>query len=253
MWALAEQNNPRAFDEFEAKYPHLVGELGSRIAMVRGIRGEGHAKSAPAPIPSFRPTDSASRTSRNPLVLGGIFALAGLAFGSFYATRLLASPAPEAPTHTVISYVPPVPPVTAPKEPVPQQNAPDAVPTAEHPDPAIQDVPAYLKPRSVKLEKTSLVSAIKLIAGSGDMQVEIAPGMPNPDVKLVYDNMSAVDILNDLGRQYAFTVFDEGNKRLLIVPVPDDSGTGPKAADPTAKAAEPGKQAFSATPHPSAR
>ena len=61
-----------------------------------------------------------------------------------------------------------------------------------------------------------------LVAESGGFKVNIAPGLPNPEVKLDYDNMTAFQMLQELGKTYAFTPLMDGERQILILPVRDE-------------------------------
>lgn len=213
MWTLAEEGSDRAFSEFEARYPEHRAELGRRIAMLRGLKGQRASTRSRSTVPAFVPREPrpAVRRWAVPVALG----LAGLAAASFFGTRaLLAAPEPVRPrldrpsTPAVVRQDPPKPPTVVPE-------------IKEVPTPP-EVLEPYHRPVSLDIKRAKLIDAIHVVAATGKLEVEIAPGLANPDVELRYDQMSVIDILRDLGRQYAFTAFDQGDGKILIIPAVDD-------------------------------
>jgi hypothetical protein len=94
--------------------------------------------------------------------------------------------------------------------------------------------PAYMRPQTMSIKRAPLQTVLKLVAAQGHLGITIAPGLANPDVAIQYEDKSVIEILQDLGRQYAFTAFDQGDGSVLIIPAREDgttelSGTiGPK-------------------------
>jgi type II secretory pathway component GspD/PulD (secretin) len=76
--------------------------------------------------------------------------------------------------------------------------------------------------KSMKLEAAPLHMAIQLIADSGHLTVTIASGTPNPTVKINFQDMAPLDMLKELGQQYAFTTVLDGQHAILIFPKKDE-------------------------------
>jgi hypothetical protein len=227
MWAIAEDGKPQAVAEFEARYPQFGPELARRINMVKGLKGEKRRSEAGAvpSIPRFVPREPrpASPPPRAVAITAGLV-LAALAAASFTITSFVAAP-PKVVTE----------PTPAPREPVAVRRGPDTVipdpvvetPKPELPKPQVADpepppTPRYLLPQSVSIKRAPLQTALQMVAMQGGLQLEMAPGMPNPEVAVDYEGKNTIEILEDLGRQYAFTAFDQGNGSVLIIPARDE-------------------------------
>lgn len=238
LWTLAETGSAQAVEEFEARYPQYRYELGRRMTMVRGLKGEKVRAEKAQAIPTFRPRPLPSRANPRALAWTGALVLAALAAASYTLTTTLSAP-PEPrpdprPAPVAQTEVKPAP---APPEPAPHrssvvENAPKPPPeTDETPDDVKPDAtPAYLRPQTVKMKRAPLVDALKVIAMQGGLKIVMGPGMPNPDIAVDYEGKNTIEILQDLGRQYAFTPFDQGDGSVLIIPARDD-GAPAKPAD----------------------
>ncbi len=223
MWALAEEGSEKAFQEFEQRHPELRVELGRRAMLVKGLRGQKHAASKGPEIPVFRPMQtSAPMRSRGPMLLIAGFALAGFAAASYWATTALMPS--EKPKPAVVENRPPPaeinlnPPKIVP-EPLDNTPLPNQPPVIQNPPP--DETPPYLRPKTVRIRSTSLTNALTVICESGGLRLVTPPNMPNPDVVVDYQDTTVIDMLKDLGRQYAFTAYDEGDGSVLIVPAVD--------------------------------
>ena len=74
----------------------------------------------------------------------------------------------------------------------------------------------------MSIKRAPLQTVLKLVAAQGKLGITIAPGLSNPDVAIQYEDKTVIEILQDLGRQYAFTAFDQGDGSVLIIPARDD-------------------------------
>jgi len=59
------------------------------------------------------------------------------------------------------------------------------------------------------------------VAGQGKFGITIGPGMADPTISVDYQGVNSIQILEDLGRQYAFTPFDQGDGSVVIIPARD--------------------------------
>ncbi len=234
MWTLAENPDARALDEFGERYPTYRAELGKRIALVRTFRGARphEPKSAPrfsprpAPRPAWRPVP----------VLAGLAALLTLGFAGYWGAVKLAPRNVERPPDVVAANVDPV---QLPDnggvvyQDKPQAQQPPMGDTATPPNAPLA-TPALDQTQDLRVDNTFLQSAIQLLAEGSGYTVLFAPGMPNPTISTDYRSTRAKDILADLGREYGFTIFEEGNGQLLAIPavndVPQDRPQDPNAA-----------------------
>lgn len=226
MWDIAEQANSQALDQFETRYPEYKLEMAQRIAMVRGLRG---STRRPVERPRFQPRPAPAPTWSSPrmVAIAATLVLAAIGVASFTIGTLL-RPA----TKTTVVGVDPGPKVV-PFEPKPKENPAPKEPEPSTPEvtqtPPVQ-VPAYLKPTDLTLRKADLAIALKSIAAAGGLRLEIAPGLPQIDVVVDYRGLTPIQMLQELGRTYAFTAFEQEPGTVLIVPAVDE--TNPPAPTP---------------------
>jgi len=223
MWTLAEEQNENAITEFERRYPNFRAELLRRRRMVDGLRASrvGVAPVETPRVPKFSPRETrpAPVPSRSLAIVGGLV-VAALAVAAYTATIILSGePTATAPIvanqspRTDVTTTEPQPPIVAPENApqAPQQDVPRA-------DPPAAPEPRWAKPQSLHVKRAGLVETLRLLGAQAGLRVEIAPGMPNPEIGVDYDDMSAIDILQDLGRQHGFTPFDQGDGTVVIYP-----------------------------------
>ncbi|MCB8933082.1 MAG: hypothetical protein M9921_00510 [Fimbriimonadaceae bacterium] len=229
MWVLAEQNDRKAVEEFEQRFPDLRLELAKRVALVNNLRGAGRAVQTDTPR-FHAPAATPPRWNR-PLAAAMLAAcLCALAFGTFYATRAL-MPAPQ---HNA-------PPAQAggagagAGAPVPKK-APDAggqVPTTTVPNvapPPIEPpayVPKYQRRHTIMIDEAGLLTVLEAIATQTGMQVEVAPGLEDVKISCDYRDATGMEMLQDLGTKFGFTALSQGGNRVLIVPATDSRDGGP--------------------------
>jgi hypothetical protein len=223
MWFLAEQGSTEAVEQFEARYPELKYELAQRISIVRQFRGAGRRAHREVTVPAFRPVEVRPVPQSRRLVAGvAALSLAAIAAATYTAVVFMQpTPAPSVRHETA-------PPIQTPIEqnPEPTQESPaptpsEPTPKQAEPEPPVDTTPAYLKPQELKVEQAPLVTALRLVAAQGGLQLTVAPNMPNPQVRFSYHGLNTIEMLQDLGRQYAFTAFDQGDGTVLIVPAVD--------------------------------
>jgi hypothetical protein len=222
MWAVAESADARAVADFESRFPDLRYELSKRIDMVRELKSSRKLGESEGRTPRF-----VMRKETRPLAspvryVLAFTALSALAAGSFFVARPYFS-----------SATPKLPPVetvrTAPLEPAPIQygSAPSGPPKAVLPDsnlqqanPTVPDAP-WDRPQNVKFERIRLLDALNAIALQSGLQLEIAPGMPNPLIQANYSGISGLAILADMGPQFGFTAFEQGEGKVIVIPARD--------------------------------
>ena len=227
MWTVAEEGNVRARDEFDARYPEHRLELVRRIEMVKGLKQGRPDHVEAAAVPRFRPAPKPTVNKRMVVWTSGLV-LASVALASYTVVSLLSTPS-ATPKHVSHPVVPEVKFVTpSATEPTMANSLPHAnEPPPESPAPKPVETPAYLKPQDVTIERAPLQTVLKLLAAQGGLKIDFDPGMPNPDVAIHYQGKTVIEMLEDLGRQYAFTPFDQGNGSVIVVPV--------REGDPTAR------------------
>jgi hypothetical protein len=222
MWQLAENGNPVAQAEFEARHTRYGPELTRRIRMVGELRQAGKAVTA---RPTFTPRP-ARVVPPSRWAVGAAVGLAVVAVAAvtFVATTSGEKPSVSAPKPQVVHQEPTTPsqaqkpnPVTSPPKDLVTSNE-DRQP--EEPNP--ENASDYLKPRDIHLEDASLTAAITLVAEKSGLEVTLAPGFKDRRVSLDYRGQNAIEILREMGEQYGFTIFQESEGHLLAVPARSD-------------------------------
>ncbi|MDX2064367.1 MAG: hypothetical protein SFX74_01360 [Fimbriimonadaceae bacterium] len=235
MWGIAESGDPSAVDQFAVRYPQYEAEMRKRIALVSGFKRAKPKTDPVRSVPKFSPRREIAepRASWTPAAWAIGLSLAALGVASFTAFSLF-GPKPTRDR----------PPVVAD-----QGNQPEVKPWGSNPRPDVappispvdgmrtepnpRDVPplrtgepAYLRPTSVHIAKAKLADALALIGAQSGLEVVVAPGFPDVEVTVDYDGLSAIQILQELGRDYGFTAFDQGNGSVIAVPAtdPEDGG-----------------------------
>lgn len=218
MWAIAENDTPDAVYDFEHRFPKYQQELMRRIKTVSALKSQGKTiPSREIPVFQARPIP----LDRKPIQWLGYAAvsLAVISTAVLAATRN--QPAPVAKPVQVNPDIPkeiPEVPIASPSKPIGQATPPVDPAKNQPPQPSNQ-----FKKSDLILEVTKLHDAIQLIAASGEVTVTIAPGLENPDVQVNFTQMTAMEMLSALGRDYAFTPVIDGEKHILILPVKDDA------------------------------
>ena len=232
LWAVAEAGNPQSVLEFEARYPQYRLELFRRLAMVKDLRG-GKAPQTSSHIPLFVPKEAKPFVSSRAVFAAGTLILAAVGLASYTVSTALWPAAkrnsePKLERPVAIRFDSPL---RKPELPIekPKPDAPPAVPL--HPDTQGAEVPAYLRPQDLKIARASLSDALRLIAQQGGLNLVLAPGMPNPDIAVEYHQQSVIEMLQDLGKQYAFSAFDQHDGSVVIIPAVDESQISPYKPD----------------------
>ncbi len=264
IWEIAESNRPEDVLDFERRYPSYRLELHKRIKMVAALRQGKPDQPAEAPA-RFTPKPSISPTrGLHPALIAFAAVLAVVAIGG--VTQSILSKSPEVQARVEVPRQPytetPAPDqnATSPQGVNPQMSPPinpqgnlqGNQETANGVGPANLDaagkpvddgllnapdsgerIPEFHRKKSLKLAKAPLMAALKLIADSGGLRCEFAPGFPNPDVVVDFREMSPVEMLQQLGRDYAFSTFEEGERNVLFVPAVDPAERSKPAPKPT--------------------
>ncbi len=214
MWTVAEGGDLAAIDDFERRFPQFKGELGTRMAMVRGLKQSKPPVREASPIPRFVARERTSQPAQRRRVFT-VAALGGLAMVAFAAYAVVANlPKPE--------------PLPAPKsgivapqvEPEPEDslsgNRDRERETIKPTNPPV--VMPWDTRKSVTINDAALEDVLKLIAETCSLKIELAPGMPKPIVSVRYQDKTGLEMLKDLGRQYGFTPLEQEPGEVLIIP-----------------------------------
>jgi hypothetical protein len=239
MWTLVEQGNDRAVEEFLTRYPEMKPEIGRRAKMVNGLKKMKTDAELQLAPPPFRPAERVryQPPSRMVYVVAAL-CLVALGLASFTVTYLALPPKQNTQSDPVAPQ-----PKTSPVEKFPQ-NAPPPKgqqPAVTQPGPgderAVDTTPRWAKKISgIKVPNAPMLDAFKLIEAQTGMKIIVAPGTPNPAISLDYQDMTAMEILAEIGKDQGFTPMDQGDGSVIIVPaVEPESGGGanPKGVRPT--------------------
>ncbi len=260
IWEIAESNRPEDVLDFERRYPSYRLELHKRIKMVAALKQGKPGQTVDAPA-KFTPKPAVSPTrGLHPALIAFAAVLAVVAIGG--VTQSILSKSPEVQARVEIPRQPfaetPTPnggsntsqgntaQVSPPTYPQGSQEMTNgaAGPNLDAAGKPIDDgllnapdsgerVPEFHRKKSLKLAKAPLMAALKLIADSGGLRCEFAPGFPNPDVVVDFREMSPVEMIQQLGRDYAFSTFEEGERNVLFVPAVDPAERSKPAPKPT--------------------
>jgi hypothetical protein len=244
LWEIAESNRTEDVLDFERRYPNYRLELHKRIKMVAALKQGKPGEQNVAPAKFTLRADSPRHRGLHPAIIAFATVLAVVAIGG--VTQSVLSRKAEIQTRVEI----PRQPYAGTIDPgTPSQTIPDGMPInplvnpqgndttnveTEQPrldaggqpldaglmasPPPTENIPDFHKRKSLKIAKAPLMAALKLIADSGGLRCEFAPGFPNPDVVVDFQEMSPVEMIQQLGKDYAFSTFEEGERNLLFVP-----------------------------------
>lgn len=224
MWLVAESNDPQAIADFEQRFPDFRYELAQRRRMVSDLKGAKTGGIASVPIPAFKLRSQTRTAPPKQVWIATGFALAALAVASYSVTVWLNSAPSKLPAPPVVQTDTPKAPNYVQYSPSQEQQIPPKVETPpQSPAPTPEPEPSTAdRPKTVKMSNTSLVAALKMIGSEAGYSVEIAPGFQDQKVTLDYENATTSEILKDLGIQYTFTAFDQGDGTIIIVPAITD-------------------------------
>lgn len=229
LWRVAEDGDPKAVSDFEARFPDLRVELYRRLEMVRGLRGgQKMARASRNQIPSFRPR--APKPSPVPTrvvwVTSGLV-LATLGLASYMITSNFNPPSPVIAPITDSA----VGPVTT-THPHNEQVVPPKVMNNEERNPGLTAKPVGTTPKwqqrqTFKFQDMDISVALQVVGQQGGLQVELAPNMPQANVTKTYEDKTAIEVLSDLAQEFGFTYFEQGKGKILVIPAvesnPNDS------------------------------
>lgn len=235
MWRLAESSDEKGHAEFLIRYPDYKSEFEKRIAMVNGLKGSRPKASRARPdfMPSARSLASASGPPRLALVGAAALVLAGTVFATLGTVRYLDSRRPVATTATAPDNHQQQPITTGGGQPEGGQ-----LPVANNHDPK-RDLPEIVAPVSpfdslvtVVATKLRLSNCLDDVARQAGIRLESAPGMEalDMDIEVDYRGVPAAAVLEDLARNFKFTILRQSADTALLVPAVDpkkplESGT----------------------------
>lgn len=245
MWMVAESADSVAVQDFESRFPELRYELSKRIDMVRELKASRKIGSNPGFIPRFEaPSKVAPPIARWKLTVGAV-AMAAIAFGSYYGTQsYMASRVPRPPTAQSSLDQPALPPAIRNNIQVAPRVDPDVV-EPSNPQSGPTDVPSetgvaeWDQPQNVKFSRIRLKDALVAIAAQSGLKIDMGPGMPNPEIQAEYRGMTGIEILADMGAQFGFTPFSQGNGQVIVIPARDERADAGQDGVPKREGNEP--------------
>ena len=229
MWDIADRRDTEAAAEFCQRFPALAQDMESRMAMVAGMKGMRQAI-APAFVPRFTARQAAPQTNRKWLRYSpAALALAALAGASYYVTQNILTPLPDPSVfkppvveqhEAKIEQVRPKPkPTPAPADfesdaPTPfHDHNRDASDTSGNDGSDISD-----NAQTLKFSYTPLKTAVHSVADTFGKKLEMPKTFPNPVINETISGSSAMVCFSELGQEFGFTAYDEGDNTILLVP-----------------------------------
>ena len=231
MWQLAESGEPHALEDFGRRYPDLRGEMTRRLNMVCSLKGSRpQAASGRRFMPSRRDPDQPSPWLTGGLVVG--LAL-GVAFVTFAAMQYL-----DGNRQTVAQTTPAV---NQTQNPTPTEGSTPDIPdntsgavgnnpviTPGVPNPQFQPADPFQTKVTVVSGRVRLRQALDDIARQANITLEMAPGMPDLEIRCDYRDAPALAVLTDMGRNFGFTPLRQGDRNALLVPATDPTRRNPE-------------------------
>jgi len=228
MWMVAESRDDAAIEELIARKPELRSETLRRATMIAGLKGAKPEFGDLHRVPDFRqgPTPWRQRPKVRRWVLLGLPAVA-LAIvvlkvapsaiqrkddgSSSYAMR----GSEAASTANNEKGMPP--------NPYSVEVAPATDPGVAATNSDIASLGTKIREPRVTLreERIKLADAIQRIGQQAGIAVDIAPGLPDFEITARYTDVPAREALGDMGKNFGFTVFDQGDRSILIIPAVD--------------------------------
>lgn len=219
MWEIAESHDETIEKQFVARYPMYVAELDMRRKLIGDLKGSRPTREPAIFVPSAEVRNFGA--SRLTVAFMAAILVASFGFASYATVRFLTSRNPEAPIvpPTKTYEAPPAQfsqtPIEAEPQFLPKSNSEEVV--GGEPLSAQQTDP-YLRKVTLRSEKTTLVDVINEIGAQAGLTITVAPGFVDRTIFIIYEDQPAIGVLNDLGRKYGFTPFEQGNQEILVIP-----------------------------------
>lgn len=231
LWQLAESQDQKQIEAFLKQHPELKPELKARISMISGIKGAKHTVKAKNErfMPSARPLSSdpprwAAALAATVLMAGAVFATVGTLK---YVESKNAPPRTLGPGEIrkdLTSKNGNAPEPLKNEDPIPDTYIPEST-----------DVPPLVATRAnenrvtIVARQISLATALNDIGIQAGIQLNSAPGMPDPTITLDFRDVPAIDVLKALGAKLGFTPMEETDSSILLIPARDPNATSPSS------------------------
>ncbi len=226
LWSVAEQHDPRAFDEFAERYPAYKDELVARTKLVRSLRGARPNRDVPVfNLPQAHRAQSRARMFQV-FALGALVVVAAASVGvtvfrhqatSSRQTPPVSSPASQ--QHgSMLPHSNQLPPETVGPKRVGQ-----SAPVTPHPVQPAQAPDPFGRLVTVDEEGAALSQVLRDIAHQAGIHLEFAPGMSEETVNVRYMALPAKLAFEDLGQNFGISVVVQEGSRALVIPAIDSS------------------------------
>ncbi len=225
MWQIAEADDTSAYAEFEARYPEFIAEMSKRAELVRGLKGSRPAK-AVRKRERFMPSRRVQPTPVPAWALGidAVAAMAGVAFATYGVAKFVESRNPQQPT--IIVQQPPQNPPQNVNLPTNSNQTPKPETNPTTPLPPEEPLKPFDTPVTVIANQTTLQEALYSVATQAGVTIELAPNFPDLDISIDYRGVKAIDVLNDMGRNFGFTPFVQTDTSALLIPALENKPPG---------------------------
>lgn len=232
MWLIVDEGDLAAIDSFCKRHPEHHDEVLRRLNLVRGFRELRPGAPVSIPTPRFS-TDRG--TYRGPLHNRWIPGLVGaalmsLCFGSYFVAQDLMHRGPMTPIKPVSTNSPTTQspnPDFSPKIVTPPQKPYDPNQNLVPPPQPRTIISAKDRPISLQGDSIDLISALNEITRQSGLQIEIAPGFSSTQVTANFQAIPAIVALKELGDQVGFTVFEQTENSVLVIPAVDPNQPEP--------------------------
>ena len=225
MWTIADGTDQAAIEEFGDRYPALREELLKRIRTIKALKS-GNRLPRTVPVPIFQNAQVRPTNWRLVWSSFAVAILALVAFGTYkVSTRTIPTPN-VVPVNVAPAKVPdPSVAMNTPNDPRPlnaQPNNGKGTSTRPANNQPVTNQSIVGAKRSISIDSIPLHVAILLVADQDHLSVTIAPGLPNPTVKVDFQNMAPMDMMKELGQQYAFSTILDGAHSIIVIPKKDE-------------------------------
>lgn len=230
MWMVAESRDDSAVEDLVARRPELRSEVLRRATMIAGLKGAKPEFGDLHRVPEFHRGTAPwrSRPKIGRWILLGLPAVA-LAAVIIIGPKFVQDGQPKQDNFTLQNTRGSLPDGGAKSLP-PNPYPVEATTTSGDPSVAatstdVAPLGAGIREPKVTLreERIKLADAIQRVAQQAGLTLDIAPGLPDFEITANYVDTGAREALEDMGQNFGFTVFDQGDRSVLVIPAVDKS------------------------------
>ncbi len=242
MWQIAESGDTDAVTEFHEKYPHFSSEMTKRIAMVTGFKGS-RPKSASKKRDRFMPSRNVAPAPRT-LPIWSIAALvilfaASISFATYgiikFTNQKQEQIQPFAQTN-------PYPTMstggTGNSNPDPSQTQQAPLPDNKNQTPPVATIQPFDRSVTVVSGRVSINTALNDIASQAGIRIELAPGFEEIEIMIDYREVPAIQVIDDMGRNFGFTALRQTHNSILLIPAEDANRRDPQNSPGSSRPAQ---------------